>query len=279
MTPSTVELLSRSLAPAEVLALGDRQLEIRRAGPRSCRTSILLHGLGSSSAGYRAQLSELSEQRHVVAWNAPGFGRSTALTRPSPSLREYSDAVMELVDALGQEGVDLVGSSWGSLIAADVAATYPERVNSLVLISPTMGYTHLSLSEREAQIQARIDGFNSDDPALRASRFLAPGAEPIVVQRFLELRRDTNTSGYAAATAMLYSSRPLDVYQRVKVPVLIIAGAQDKVCPAKAIDQVRATLPDAALIMLAGCGHIPKLEKPDEVNKALAEFWEKRARI
>ena len=271
---SVTSLLRQPLPPTRMVKLASGSLEYRQAGESTTGdTVILLHGLGSSSAGYRAQLAGLSNERRLVAWNAPGFGASAQLPGAKPEVGEYAASLMALVDALGESKVDLVGSSWGSLIAAEFARLHPQKVRSLVLVVPTAGYAHLSDLEKAAQIEARLNGMRIADDSGRVAQFLADNADAVAVSRFLELRSAVNRHGFEQATRMLYRCDPMAIYGELTVRTLIIAGDLDRVSPPAKIQLIHQRIAQSNLRVLSGCGHIPKLEKPGELNTLLRDFW------
>jgi len=86
LSPIDAELLAQDLPELAQAAVtssiypGKRGLvEYRAAGDASSPAVLMLHGLGSSSAGYRGQFAGLSREFHVMAWNAPGFGGSSPI--------------------------------------------------------------------------------------------------------------------------------------------------------------------------------------------------------
>src|SRR6516162_7978490 len=97
LSPADVELLEQDLPELSQIAVESRaysgrrgSMEYRAAGDRGKPVALMLHGLGSSSAGFRAQLAGLSPEFHVVAWNAPGFGNSSQLDPKNASVDDYA---------------------------------------------------------------------------------------------------------------------------------------------------------------------------------------------
>ncbi len=233
----------------------------------------MLHGLGSSSAGYRAQLHGLAGERRIIAWNAPGFGASTRLAVARPGLAAYVDSAIALLDALGEDRVDVMGSSWGAMIAAGLAALHPDRVRSLVLAAPTTGYFGLPEVEKRNQITARVNALHSPDTDAKVQRFLGPAPTPLTIQRFLELRADTTPEGFAQATEALYQTDVMGLYARISTPTLILAGSADRVVSVEKTREIAATIQRSRLEFLH-CGHILKIEQPAEVNRLVSAFWQ-----
>jgi len=276
LTPEDRALLEARLPPLQQVRLsrGD-VIEYREAG-QGARAVVLLHGIGSSSAGYRAPLAGLSADCRLIAWNAPGFGGSTPLAAASPDVHDYAQALHGLLDALAVPAVHLVGSSWGTLIANAYAARHPERVRSLALSAPTRGYGDLDAAEKARRIAARLDpAARTAPPATRAARFLGPDTDELVIRRFGQLQEAVHAEGLAQATRMLFDCDGIALAASVTRPALVLAGSDDGIAPPRehALPLCEA-MPDASLAMLDGCGHILKLEAPVRFNRHLADFFQ-----
>src|SRR5438045_9502504 len=76
---------------------------------------VLLHGIGSGSAGWLFQLESLKGYR-LIAWDAPGYGASEALKMPQPRPADYAGALHAFLDRLLLKDVVIVGSSLGCLM-------------------------------------------------------------------------------------------------------------------------------------------------------------------
>jgi pimeloyl-ACP methyl ester carboxylesterase len=81
--------LSQVEVASPVYTAGRGLVEYRAAGDGGDPAIVMLHGLGSSSAGYRAQFAGLSRDFRVLAWNAPGFGDSSQIGRDDASIDDY----------------------------------------------------------------------------------------------------------------------------------------------------------------------------------------------
>jgi pimeloyl-ACP methyl ester carboxylesterase len=185
LTPLDTELLSQNLLePAQVAvespvyAGGQGLMEYRVAGDRGNPVMLMLHGLGSSSAGYRAQLAGLSRDFRVIAWNAPGFGASSSIGRDDASIDDYADALEALLRALGvKRFAVLVGSSWGSVVALAFAKRYPQLLGNLVLSAPNVARGFLVGKSRDAELDDWLRTADISLPVSRAAiadRLLAP---------------------------------------------------------------------------------------------------------
>ena len=272
-------LLSRDLPPLSLARLagpGDRVIEYREAGPPDAPAIVLLHGIGSSSAGYRAQLAALSDRYRVVAWNAPGYGGSTPLPR-DPDALDYSAALAAFLDALDIErAAVLVGSSWGSVIAVNFAAAEAARVRALVLSAPNTAQGRLTGAAREAELTARRRAGRPDPGADRgavADRLLTPDTPPAVRALVERLRDALTPEGWDAAVHMTFTTDTPSVIAGVRCPVALLVGTRDKVAPPeKHAAKLMEAKPDAVLHVWEGYGHMLKLEAPSRFNGILREM-------
>jgi pimeloyl-ACP methyl ester carboxylesterase len=131
------ELEGRYLgAPGDMLQIAGMQLHVRDSGPKDGPPLILLHGFGSSLHTWEPWARALSSEYRVILFDMPGTG----LSDPDPN-GDYSDArsiqvLTALMDHLGTAKAALIGNSMGGKIAWKFAATFPDRINKLVLVSP-----------------------------------------------------------------------------------------------------------------------------------------------
>jgi pimeloyl-ACP methyl ester carboxylesterase len=239
LSPVDVELLRQDLPnsfeiAAESPIYSDRRglIEYRAAGDRGKPTVVLLHGLGSSSAGYRAQLAGLSRDFHVVAWNAPGFGASSQIGAQDVSVDHYADTLEAFVRALRVERLAApVGSSWGSVIAVAFTKRYSQHVGGLVLSAPNAAKGRMTGEARDAELDAWLRTADISIPVSRAAiaeRLLAPEA-PALVRALVESLRDAmTTGGWRQAIRSLFTIYTPDVIPAVKRPIVVLSGALDR---------------------------------------------------
>jgi pimeloyl-ACP methyl ester carboxylesterase len=284
LSPAEIELLEQDLPRLSRVAVespiysGRRGLmEYRAAGDRGKPVALMLHGLGSSSAGYRAQLAGLSPDFHVVAWNAPGFGNSSQIDGQNVRVDEYADAIEAFLRAVQVERLSaLVGSSWGSVVAVAFARRYPQRVGSLVLSAPNVARGHLVGEARDAELDAWLRSADVNIPVSRpaiADRLLAPQT-PALVRRHVERLRDAmTTEGWRQAIRSLFTAYTPDIISAVKCPIALLFGTLDRVAPYEDhAARLLAAAPWAKSHPIEGCGHILKLEAPAKFNAAVRQM-------
>jgi pimeloyl-ACP methyl ester carboxylesterase len=283
------ELLAQDLpglaqvAVASPVYSGKRgHIEYRAAGDARNPAVLMLHGLGSSAAGYRAQLAGLSQDFHVIAWNAPGFGGSSPIPGQDAGIDDYAEALEGLLRALGVRRIAaLVGSSWGSVVALAFARRYPALVDSLVLSAPNVARGHLLGDARAAELNAWLCTADIDIPVSRAAiadKLLTPDTPSLVRQHVERLRDAMTTDGWRQAIRSLFTIYTPDIISAARRPIAILSGTLDRVAPHRDhAERLLAAAPWATSHPFEACGHMLKLEAPAKFNaivrRMAAETW------
>jgi pimeloyl-ACP methyl ester carboxylesterase len=263
--------LSQVTVESPVYAGGRGRIEYRAAGDRGDPAMLMLHGLGSSSAGYRGQFAGLSRDFRVLAWNAPGFGDSSPIGRDDASIDDYADALEAFLRTLGLKRLPvLVGSSWGSVIALAFARRYPQLAGRLVLSAPNVAKGHLSGESRDAELDSWLRTANISIPVSRAAiadRLLAQNTPALVRQQVERLRDAMTTDGWRQAIRSLFTVYTPDIISEIRCPITLLSGALDQVAPHRDhAERLVAAAPWAKSILFEDCGHMLKLEAPSRFN-------------
>ena len=278
LSPLDAELLAQDLpglarvAVASPIYSGQRGLvEYRAAGDESHPAVLMLHGLGSSSAGYRAQFAGLSRDFHVIAWNAPGFGGSSPIAEDSADIDDYADAMEAFLRALRVKRLSvLVGSSWGSVVALAFVRRYPSMVGSLVLSAPNVAKGRAVGEVRDSELETWLRTADVSIPVSRASiadRLLTPSTPPLVRQHVERLRDAMTTDGWRQAIRSLFTVYTPDVIPDVRRPIALLSGTLDQVAPQRNhAERLLAEAPWAKSHSFEDCGHMLKLEAPSRFN-------------
>ena len=248
---------------------------------------VLLHGIGRSLEDWESSISPLSQTHRVYTFDLPGFGRSNKPQR-GYSFPYFAEVLEGFLDALELEQVTLLGSSLGGGVALEFAFTRPERVSRLVLVGSAGFGSEVTLGLRILTLRGVGELFSTPSPRLVRGtlegvfydeNFITPKRKA----RELELARLPG-----AQTAYISVARALgtflggvrapwvwSVLRRcgdLKIPTLIVWGAQDQILPVKHARVAQAHLPHAELKIFDPCGHFPQLERPEEFNALVLEF-------
>ncbi len=237
---------------------------------------LFLHGLGGNSASWQPQFAELSATHRVVAWDMPGFGNSDLLATGNTTTRDLSTLARRLMDALNMERVHGVGTSYGTVILADLAKTNSDRIRSVIFACGVTGMGHLDPGQRaqlRATRRAEIESMGQRKFAeTRNSTYVATGLSSEVVKRVVELAGSAQPEGYLQAYGALTEANIFPILARIKVPALVISGANDPIAPAADCERVAAALAQAEYHCIQNSGHYVNLEQTATFNRLLRDF-------
>lgn len=235
---------------------------------------LFLHGIGSSKAAFAAQLAHVGRSRWCLAPDAPGYAESD--DDPTiGSLDDYVARFVALLDQVGADRCDLVGVSWGGVIAVRLAADHPDRVGRLVLADTSRG-SGLD-PDRAAAMRARADVLRAEGAAAlataRSPRLLSPSASADLVESVAaDMASAIRLPGYGQAAAAMADTDHTDLLPTLSVPTLVVVGEADVVCPPAEAAILTDLIPDASLVTIPGAGHLANREQPAVFNRAVEEF-------
>lgn len=241
------------------------------AGPAGAGVPlILLHGFTGSIAQWHAARPLLVGEHRIIAYDLRGHGRSTAPEDLNTySLAAYVDDLRALLDHLGIECANILGSSFGGMIALEFALTYPERLHALILADTSAGPRCVELSEA---IAAREDGID------RALAYAAQHGLSAHVERELQtnpvLRSDPHRREHFQArwqrmtlqgflgAGRARAERPDHHHDldQLTMPVLIVVGDRDPLV--SAAEYLHAHIPHSALRTINNAGHPAVSDQP-----------------
>lgn len=237
--------------------------------------AVFLHGLGGGRTAWRPQLESLSRDRRCIAWDAPGYGASEPVSETS--FDAYATAAIELIDTVSPDApVELVGMSFGGMIAQYVAARAPHRVRTLTLMctSPKFGLDGTDPDEWRA---ARLSGLEAmGSPAAAAPAVLSSLVGPNgahVVPEAVEAMSRVPLAGLLDSLSTISSHDTRSILGSLALPTLILVGELDDETPIAYSEALRNLIPGARMLVIPGVGHLLNLEAPDHVNAAIAEHW------
>lgn len=252
-------------------------------------TIVFSHGLLMDNSMFEPQRTAFEHRCRVIAYDHRGQGQS-AVTGSGYDMDTLALDAAALIEALNAAPCHFAGLSMGGFVGMRLAARRPELVRSLTLMNTGAG--------KEPALSRLRYGF-------LAQLVKVVGTAPFVGIAVRELfGRTTRNSPDPAKREMLAEwtaklrSRPTNTTQAlmgvmnrpefsaqdlaaIRCPTLILAGEEDTPQPPRNSEKLAATIPNARLVRIPGCGHSSSLEAPEAVIAAMAEFIEdkKRAQI
>lgn len=251
---------------------------------------FLIHGSFSSLHTWAEWEKELSKYFMTVSMDLPGHG----LTGPDKDRRygtaDYANLVFSIAEELGIKEFHVAGNSMGGGVALKMAAEYPEKILSLNLIDAS------GAPAKPATETSPTPSRNSDATIFKLARnplvnkillkctprllfkwnlkqvyFDQDKITEEMVTRYYELiRREGNRK---ATLDRLTAQKPYEVdFGNLKMPVLIIWGAQDQWIPLSSGERLKEAIPNATLKVFENAGHIPMEEIPTETVMEYLHF-------
>ncbi|HJS02255.1 MAG TPA: alpha/beta hydrolase [Variovorax sp.] len=247
---------------------------------RECGTGpaiVCLHGIGSGSASWLDTALLLEGEARVIAWDAPGYGASTALAAAAPTARDYAQRLHALLDALDIRSCVLVGHSLGALVTASAArpgSPAASRISKLLLISPAAGYGAAGRAEAQARVRAERLGTLAElgvagMAAKRSGRLLSDHASETARQWVRWNMARLHEAGYRQAVELLCGADLLADLPPA-MPVRVACGALDVVTTPEACAEV-AKQCGVPLELLPDAGHASYVEQPAAAAALLRE--------
>jgi pimeloyl-ACP methyl ester carboxylesterase len=239
---------------------------------------MFLHGIGSGARSWRGQLEAFSDHARAMAWDAPGYGSSTCLSKPAPDVEDYADALEGLLREKSIHKLHLVGHSLGALIATSYAKKHPARLRSLTLASIAPGHGKLSEDERIRLRDRRLDALDQLGARAmaetRGPHLLTGNATPDMRQAVVEVMASINPKGYRQAVLMLSKADTASELRGVapQIPVQIVFGGEDTITPPASNMRTAQARPDAPVHVISGAGHAVYIEKAAEFDEVLRAF-------
>ncbi len=260
--------------PSQVVEVAGSQLAYRQAGSQHI-THVLLHGIGSASGSWLMQLeaAQASQGAGLLAWDAPGYGASSAVQPAHPDAGDYASKLWAWLDALGVvHPVTLVGHSLGALMVARAAVQRPARVARLVLLAPAQGYARASAAERDKKLNDRLSQLAALGPhgvgQKRGAGMLSPQAAPELVAYVQAVMAQIQPAGYTQAAHLLSGGDLLADLAQLRCPVVVGSGQLDTATPPAACQAVAQAV-GSPWADLGAVGHACALEAFGAVNPLL----------
>lgn len=245
--------------------------DVRGDGPGP--TVLLVHGLGGSANGFFRIFAGLKKRfSRIIAPDLPGHGFSPLPPSGALPLLGQFELLQEFTDLMIREPAYVVGNSLGGAMSIMLTHGRPQHVKALALIAPAGAKV---AAHRMAELFAAMAVKNTADARALTRRLFH--STPLVFTLFAhELKKMYGTEAvlhvFKEVTPDLASLEP-EILQSIKQPVLLLWGQSEKLLPFEGVDYFRAHLPPHAEIhIVKHFGHVPQVERPNEVVKHLVRF-------
>lgn len=266
---------------------GGLTMHVRDEGNPSGPVLVLLHGSNASLHTWEPWVARLGTKYRIISLDQIGHG----LTGPNPTGQYDGAAFVGTLDALltklGVSRFALAGNSMGGYVAWEYALAHPDKLTHLVLVdaagppddpdkdlpigfriarAPGLSKLALVITPR-AIFEKSIHGSVSNHTIVT----------PAMVDRYWELNRYPGNRAATGQRFAQYGTREANTGRlgEIRVPTLILWGAEDKLIPVSGADWFAQQIPGSVRVVYPGIGHIPMEEAPDRSAADLDTFLSK----
>ena len=246
--------------------------------PVDGETIVLIHGFGANKDNWTRLAREFTEEFNVYAIDLPGHGDSSKPLDLGYGFEDQVRNLAKILQALDLQKFHMMGNSMGGAITALYAATYPHQVQSAVLFDPAGVFEYESelvelvkegdnplIPSKEGDFKRLIDFALENKP-------FVPWPIYDVMEENAIANQQVNRVIFAAIRDDSYEPDFRQAITRIKAPVLVVWGLEDRVINYRNADVFIAQIPDARKVLLEDVGHAPMVEVPEESAQLFREF-------
>jgi len=234
---------------------------------------VFLHAATGSSRVWEYQIPTFTAAGYrVIAFDRRGWGR-TVIDPAGPQPGTGADDLLGLMDRLGLQRIDLVGTAAGAFVALDFALSYPQRLRSLVIANTIGGVQDPEFLEMGRRI--RPPQFDSLPPEFRELGPAYRAADPDGTRRWVELEKISRPEGPRAPAQPMRNHITFASLEAIQTPALLLTGGADLYAPPPVLRLFAARIKNSESVIVPEAGHSTYWEQPEVFNRAVLEFLAK----
>ena len=273
---------------ATIYTVNDQPIHTHEQGSSDSKVALLIHGWSSSWYAISPLLPLFSRRFRCLAVDLPGFGKSPPLSERA-TIKGYVDLLATLIQAVSDRPIVLVGHSMGGMISITLTLHYPELVERMVLLCPTISgklsrFINLFMvpfvfMERFPVTRKLVEVLepqmlNMTDRLLRPALFA--DRTGITEEEYGRIRSDARRPGQGRVRAECFDAMRnndlRDQLGQIRAPTLVVWGMEDNTVPLRDASAVAREWPDADLRVIPNAGHWPQFETPEITERYVKAF-------
>ena len=268
-----VKIMDGKMVEEKFLQIDGNKIRYLESGD-SKKTVVLVHGLGASAERWDQVIPLFEDEFRVVVPDLIGFGYSDKpLVDYTPEF--FSEFLKKFFTESEIKRPNLIGSSLGGQISAEFAASYPQDIEKLILVSPS-GAMKQSTPALDAYIMAAL--YPNEQSAKNAFEMMEGSGRNVpeeIVNGFIERMQLPNAKLAFMSTLLGLKNSELvtSKLQTISTPTMIIWGSNDPVIPINHSDSFVSAIQDCRFFRMDGCGHTPYVQEPHLFASKVIEFF------
>jgi pimeloyl-ACP methyl ester carboxylesterase len=285
--PSSVESCRAACVETRFAAVGQVSYAYRSLGEPVGVPLVLLNRFrGTMDEWDPAFLDRIAQHRHVVIFDNVGVARTNGVA--SPRLQGWADGAADLVTALGYDSVDIMGFSFGGLVAQELTLRHPELVRRLVIVGSGAGYVE-GANLRPSAIEIATRPVNTDEDFLALFFRDTPASQAAGRAHLSRLRQRSDAFAELVSAdtwkAMLSAGGDVGTAETslltrsgaIRQPTLIANGVEDAMIPTYQSYALAQVIPNARLSIYPDSGHAFMFQYPEQFGDDVVRFLSEEA--
>jgi pimeloyl-ACP methyl ester carboxylesterase len=237
---------------------------------------LLIHGLGSSTRDWFAQVPHLATRYRVILLDLRGHGQSDTPDDPY-SIAQFARDVAVVLRTLDAAPAHVVGLSMGGMVAQELAASASELVRSLIVVNSASDVRLKTWRDVWFYVSRRFAvkalGMRRVGQLIARRLFVRPDQQHLR-DAFVERWAENDKGAYLRSIDAIMGWSVQDRLHAIDMPVLVISSEHDYT-PVAAKNLTVARMPNAELAVVDEARHALPVERPDEFNALLDAFLER----
>lgn len=245
---------------------------------------MFVHEFAGDMASWEPQLRSFGRRYRAIAYNARGYPPSDVPESPAGYSQDRARLdILAVLDGLGIDKAHIVGLSMGGFATLHFGLHHADRALSITVAGCGYGAEPDKREQFKVEANATADLIQSagmeafaDTYSLGPTRVQFQNKNPRGWQEFRDQLAAHSALGSANTMRGVQAERPSlfdlkDAMARIAVPTLVLTGDEDWPCLAPGL-MMKETIPSAALVVMANCGHTINIEEPDAFNAIVGDF-------
>jgi pimeloyl-ACP methyl ester carboxylesterase len=241
-------------------------------------TIIFSHGLLWSQKMFLEQMEFLKKKYTVIAYDHRGQGQSEVSEGPI-DMDILTEDVLELIDKLVGQPVHFVGLSMGGFVGMRLAARYPDKVKSLILLETSANPEPVENLPKYKFLNGVVKLFgvipmvaSKVMPIMFAQSWLENPKNKEAYKKWMKELQSNNKSITKSVEAVIYRKGVEDEIRKIKCPAMVVVGDEDVATKPEKAKFIQMAIPNAKLHIVPGAGHSSCIEKPDQINNLISDW-------
>jgi pimeloyl-ACP methyl ester carboxylesterase len=236
---------------------------------------LLLHCLPGDRRIWRRQVEDLADEFQVIAWDAPGCGRSAALAGDFGT-GDVARHLIGFIRALGLQRPHVLGLSWGAGVALELYRQESAIPGTLILASGYAGWAgSLPADARNQRLAAYLRA--AEMPGEEVMRSWAPGffsatASAELTEEVVPIASEYDPRVLSSLARSFAETDLREMLPTIDIPTLLLYGDADTRSPSYVAEALHKAIPGSTLVLMPGVGHISNVEAPERFNAEVRNF-------